>query len=611
MALSIEDYAIIGDTHTAALVGRDCSIDWLCLPRFDSEACFAKLLGTDRNGFWRIAPAAKPRATRRSYLGDSMVLTTEFDVDGGTVAVIDCMPVRETHPEIARVVRGVKGRVDMSMELVVRFDYGSVLPWVRRSDADSLTFIAGPNALSLWTPVDTRGEDFSTVAQFSVSEGQEIPFVLGWTASHEPGPRPIDATFAIRDTEAWWREWADNCKYPGEWGEEVMRSLVTLKGLTYAPTGGIVAAATSSLPETLGGARNWDYRYCWLRDATLTLSSLMVAGYYEEATAWRDWLLRAVAGDPAELQIMYGPAGERRLTEIELDWLAGYEGSRPVRAGNAAADQYQLDVYGEVMNALHQARRSGMGMSDPAWELQKVLLDFIETGWRQPDDGIWEVRGPRRHFTHSKVMAWVAIDRAVKGVETFGLDGPLDKWKALREEIHKEVCSKGWDSDRGTFTQYYGSKELDSSLLMIPLVGFLAPDDPRVAGTVDAIERELMHDGLVLRYVTSEGGEVDGLSGREGAFLACSFWMVDNLALLGRRKEARAMFERLLSLRNDLGLLSEEYDPVAKRLVGNFPQAFSHVSLVNSAYNLSSVDKLGHPTVAGLSSLPVGGAMGA
>ncbi len=611
MALSIEDYAIIGDTHTAALVGRDCSIDWLCLPRFDSEACFAKLLGTDRNGFWRIAPAAKPRATRRSYLGDSMVLTTEFDVDGGTVAVIDCMPVRETHPEIARVVRGVKGRVDMSMELVVRFDYGSVLPWVRRSDADSLTFIAGPNALSLWTPVDTRGEDFSTVAQFSVSEGQEIPFVLGWTASHEPGPRPIDATFAIRDTEAWWREWADNCKYPGEWGEAVMRSLVTLKGLTYAPTGGIVAAATSSLPETLGGARNWDYRYCWLRDATLTLSSLMVAGYYEEATAWRDWLLRAVAGDPAELQIMYGPAGERRLTEIELDWLAGYEGSRPVRAGNAAADQYQLDVYGEVMNALHQARRSGMGMSDPAWELQKVLLDFIETGWRQPDDGIWEVRGPRRHFTHSKVMAWVAIDRAVKGVETFGLDGPLDKWKALREEIHKEVCSKGWDSDRGTFTQYYGSKELDSSLLMIPLVGFLAPDDPRVGGTVDAIERELMHDGLVLRYVTSEGGEVDGLSGREGAFLACSFWMVDNLALLGRRKEARAMFERLLSLRNDLGLLSEEYDPVAKRLVGNFPQAFSHVSLVNSAYNLSSVDKLGHSTVAGLSSLPVGGAMGA
>jgi GH15 family glucan-1,4-alpha-glucosidase len=596
VALPIEDYAIIGDTHTAALVSRDCSIDWLCLPRFDSEACFAKLLGTDRNGFWKLFPAGQVKAVRRRYAGNSMVLTTEIETDGGTVEVVDCMPVRETHPEVARVVRGVKGRVDMRMDLVVRFDYGSVLPWVRRSDARSLVFVAGPNALCLWTPVDTRGEDFSTVASFSVSEGQEVPFVLGWSASHDPPPRPSDAIYAIRDTEAWWRGWADECRSPKEWGDAVVRSLLTLKSLTYAPTGGIVAAATTSLPEALGGSRNWDYRYCWLRDATLTLSSLMAAGYYEEATAWRNWLLRAVAGDPAELQIMYGPAGERRLTEIELDWLAGYEGSRPVRAGNAAADQYQLDVYGEVMNALHKARGSGMGESmgeagDPAWALQKVLIDFIETGWRQPDDGIWEMRGPRRHFTHSKVMAWVAIDRAVKGIEAFGLDGPLDKWKALRQEIHKEVCTKGWDSDRKTFTQYYGSKELDSSLLMIPLVGFLPPDDQRVRGTVEAIERELISDGLVLRYETSDGGEVDGLTGREGAFLACSFWMVDNLALLGRRDEARAMFERLLSLRNDLGLLSEEYDPVAKRLVGNFPQAFSHVSLVNSAYNLSAVDE--------------------
>ncbi len=584
--MRIEDYGMIGDTHTAAIVGKDGSIDWLCLPRFDSPACFAALLGNESNGYWRIAPAGDVKSVKRSYMGDSLVLETEFETSTGKAVVIDCMPPREYHPHVSRLVWGVEGRVDMRMEMVVRFDYGSVLPWVS-SDTGLLNIIAGPQALSLWTPVPTKGEDFTTVAEFTVSKGQEIPFSLSWRPSHEPPPRPVAADFSVRETFKWWQEWADACTYKGRWRDVVLRSLLTLKALTYAPTGGIVAAATTSLPEQLGGSRNWDYRYCWLRDATLTLSSLMTAGYVQEAASWRDWLLRAVAGDPSELQIMYGPAGERRLLESEIDWLEGYEGAKPVRVGNAAAGQYQLDVYGEVMNSLHQARAHGLHTGGHAWSFQKVLLDFVESGWKEPDDGIWEVRGPRRHFTHSKVMAWVAMDRAVRGVESMHLDGPVDKWRATAQDIRDEVLAKGWDPERRAFTQYYGSKELDASLLMIHLVGFLPATDERMLGTIDAIQRELMCDGFVQRYQTSDAGTVDGLSGTEGSFLACSFWLVDNLALAGRRDEARKLFERLISVRNELGLLSEEYDPGAGRLVGNFPQAFSHVSLVNSAANLS------------------------
>ncbi len=600
MALRIEDYGLIGDTHTAAIVGRDGSIDWCCFPRFDSEACFSSLLGDASNGYWRIAPAESPRpgtgapllGTRRRYRGDSLVLETEFELPTGTVRVIDCMPVREDHPEIVRVVEGVSGRVDMRMDLCIRFGYGSTIPWVRRLDG-LLTAVAGPDALALWTPVATRGEDMTTVAELTVQAGQRVPFVLSWYPSNERPPRPVDADYSLDDTASWWEEWSSlSAVEEGPWRDAVMRSAITLKALTFEPTGGIVAAVTTSLPEAPGGERNWDYRFCWLRDATLTLTALLAAGYHDEAMAWRDWLLRAVAGDPSRLQIMYGASGERNLDERELEWLGGYEGARPVRVGNAAAGQFQLDVYGEMMAALHESRRGGMDPG-PAWDLERALLDFVEDGWRKPDDGIWEVRGPRRHFTHSKVMAWVAMDRAVRDVEEFGLEGPVERWRATRDAIHAEVLAKGYDPDRRTFTQYYGSKALDASVLMIPMVGFLPPEDPRVAGTVDAIQRELVRDGFVLRYDAENAGEVDGLAGREGAFLACSFWLVDNLELTGRRGEALALFERLLSLRNDLGLLSEEYDPVAKRLVGNFPQAFSHISLVNSAVNLGRSSKLG------------------
>jgi GH15 family glucan-1,4-alpha-glucosidase len=594
VALRIEDYAVIGDTHTAAIVGRDGSIDWLCLPRFDSSACFAALVGNERNGFWRIAPRESPDpgtgppllSTKRRYRGDTLVLETEFTVASGTVRVIDCMPIHVGHAEVVRLVEGVSGRVEMRMDLSIRFGYGEVVPWVRKIDG-LLRAIAGPDGLALWTPVNTHGEDLSTVANFAVSEGERVPFVLDWFPSHEHPPHPVDAAFAIEETERWWQEWSELSNCPaGPWRDAIIRSVITLKGLTYAPTGGIVAAATSSLPEALGGSRNWDYRYCWLRDATLTLAALNAAGYHEEALAWRDWLLRAVAGDASKLQIMYGPAGERTLEESELPWLSGYEGAKPVRIGNEAANQYQLDVYGEVISALHESRRFGMDPG-PAWDLEKVLLDFLETGWRDPDDGIWEVRGPRRYFTHSKVMAWVAMDRAVKDVEDFGFEGPVEKWKALRDEIHREVCAKGYDPGRNTFTQYYGSSELDASTLMIPLVGFLPPSDPRVHGTVDAIQKTLTSDGFVMRYDASNASHVDGLSGREGAFLACSFWMVDNLELIGRHDEALSLFKRLVGLSNDVGLLSEEYDPIAKRLVGNFPQAFSHISLVNSAVSLN------------------------
>lgn len=586
--MRIEDYALIGDTHTAALVGRDGSIDWACLPRFDSPACFAKLLGNQENGYWRIAPAGAVTATRRRYRGDTLVLETEHDTAAGTVRVIDCMPVRERYPEVVRLIEGVRGRVAMRMDLVVRYDYGSVVPWVRNLDG-RLSIVAGPDSLCLWSPIETRGEDLTTVAEFSISEGQVATFVLTWHPSHLPAPRPSDSRFVVAETERYWTAWAQRCTNHGQWREAVVRSLLTLKALTYHPTGGIVAAPTTSLPETLGGPRNWDYRFCWLRDATLTLQSLMAAGYHAEAGAWREWLLRAVAGDPAQLQIMYGAAGERRLDELELAWLRGYEGSRPVRVGNAAASQYQLDVYGEVMDSLHQARVLKVARDDgSAWSLQCALVGFLEDGWHQPDDGLWEVRGPRRHFTHSKVMAWVALDRAVKGVEDLGLEGPLARWKAIRSAIHAEVMDKGWNAKIGAFTQYYGSDRLDASLLMIPLVGFLAPEAPQVVATVDAIAAGLSQNGFILRYQAEESSAVDGLSGREGAFLACSFWMADALAMMGRRDEATTLFEKLLALRNDVGLLSEEYDPVAGRLVGNFPQAFSHVGLINTAFNLSA-----------------------
>lgn len=585
MTLPIEDYGLIGDLNTAALVGRDCSIDWLCLPRFDSAACFSKLLGNDDHGRWRIAPKGSTLATHRRYRGESLVLESEFVTEEGTARVIDCMPIRQKHPEVIRLVEGVRGRVTMEMTLTMRFGYGQVVPWVRRVDG-TLVAIAGPDGLSLWTPVECFGRDFSTVAEFTVSEGQRIPFSLTWFPANEEPPRPVDAGFAIQDTELWWTEWSAQCTYQGEYREAVIRSLITLKALTYAPTGGIVAAATTSLPETLGGARNWDYRFCWLRDATLTLESLMRGGFYEEAMAWRNWLLRASAGDPSQLQIMYGAAGERRLEEWEVDWLPGYEGSSPVRIGNAAAGQFQLDVYGEVMSALYEsAQRCETG--DSSWAFQLALMEFVEEGWREPDDGIWEVRGPRRHFTHSKVMAWVAIDRAIKTAEEFGFEGPIARWKGIRKEIHDQVCDLGFNTTKGSFTQYYGSDELDASLLMIPLVGFLPAHDPRMRGTIEAIERELVDGGFVLRYRTKDTGDVDGLTGREGAFLACSFWLADCLSMLGRNHDARELLERLIGLRNDLGLLSEEYDAVLGRLVGNFPQAFSHVSLVNSASKIS------------------------
>ena len=590
MPLRIEDYALIGDTHTAALVGRNGSLDWLCLPRFDSGACFAALLGDERHGRWLLSPAGAVRKTRRRYRPGTLVLETEFETEEGVVRITDCMPVRQQYPDVLRVVEGVRGRVPMRMELIIRFDYGSIVPWVRNIEG-TLYAVGGPDALCLRTPAETRGEGLTTVADFTVKEGQRVPFVLTWHPSFKSMPEPIDAERSLAETEAWWREWSARCTYDGEWRELVLRSLITLKALTYAPTGGIVAAATTSLPEFVGGVRNWDYRYCWLRDSTFTLYALMIAGYKEEAAAWRDWLLRAVAGDPKQLQIMYGPTGERRLPELVLEWLPGYEGSSPVRIGNAAVRQLQLDVYGEVIDTMHQARRTGIDADEPSWALQKKLLDFLESGWAQPDEGIWEVRGPRRHFTHSKVMAWVAMDRAVKTVEGFGLSGPVERWRRIRAEIHEEVCAKGYDSQRRAFTQFYGSKELDASLLMMPLVGFLPPQDERIQGTVEAIERELCQNGFVLRYRTDVSASVDGLPPGEGAFLACTFWLADNYALAGRYGDARRLFESLVGLCNDVGLLSEEYDPHAKRLVGNFPQAFTHVSLVNTALNLSKEKK--------------------
>jgi GH15 family glucan-1,4-alpha-glucosidase len=586
MAVPIEDYALIGDTHTAALVSRQGSIDWLCLPRFDSPACFAALLGDRSNGRWLLAPAGPVREVRRRYQGDTLVLETEYRTDDGVVRVVDCMPPRQWDPDVARIVEGVRGRVPMRMELTIRFDYGSIVPWVRHIDG-ALHAVAGPDSVWLRTPVPVRGENWTSLADFTVAEGERVPFMLTWHASHRPAPRRIDPVQALGDTEAWWGQWASRIDYGGGWQDAVIRSLLTLKALTYAPTGGIVAAPTTSLPEQLGGVRNWDYRYCWLRDATFTLSALMLAGLADEATAWREWLLRAVAGQPRQMQILYGVGGERRITEQELDWLGGYEGSRPVRVGNAAVHQFQLDVYGEVMDTLHLGRHIGLESDEPAWDLQQALLEFLESKWREPDEGIWEIRGPRRHFTHSKMMAWVALDRAIKAVELSGHQGPVDRWRAVRRELHDEVCREGYDTERDTFVQFYGADHLDASLLLIPLVGFLPAGDPRVKGTVAAIQRELMVDGLVHRYPPEGSQSVDGLPPGEGAFLACTFWLADNLALMGRREEALTIFERLLTLRNDVGLLAEEFDPASGRQLGNFPQAFSHVALVNTANYLS------------------------
>jgi GH15 family glucan-1,4-alpha-glucosidase len=583
--LPIEDYAVVGDTQTAALVGNDGSVDWLCLPRFDSGAMFAALLGGPENGRWLLAPAGPVRRVRRRYRGESLMLETEFETDDGTVRLIDFMPPRGDAADLVRIVEGVHGRVPMRMELRGRFDYGLVVPWVYR-DTHDLVAVAGPDAAWLRTPVPTELRDHTARAEFSVGAGDDAPFVLTWKPSHRPAPRPFAAREALARTEDHWRAWISHCTYRGEWRDAVVRSLLTLKALTYAPTGGIVAAVTTSLPEQLGGMRNWDYRYCWLRDATITLQALLYSGYTDEAAEWRRWLLRAIAGDPARMQIMYGIAGERRLDEYVAHWLPGYDGG-PVRIGNAAAEQFQLDVYGEVMDALHQARSTGLKRDDTSWALQVTLMHFVEEHWADPDEGIWEVRGGRKDFTHSKLMAWVAADRAVAAVERFGLPGPADRWRALRDEIRRDILDRGYDADRGTFTQYYGSRELDAALLMVPLVGFLPADDPRMHGTVAAIERELLRDGFVQRYTQPPGIGVDGLPAGEGAFLACTFWLADNYALQGRHDEARDAFERLLALRNDVGLLSEEYDPKAGRLVGNFPQAFSHVPLIETARTLS------------------------
>jgi GH15 family glucan-1,4-alpha-glucosidase len=586
----IEDYALLGDLQTAALVSRSGSVDWLCFPRFDSAACFAALLGDAENGRWLLAPTVSATSTRR-YLHDTLVLETTWHADDGSIArVLDFMPPRGDAPDMVRIVEGVKGRVHMRSELTVRFGYGRIVPWVRKRTHEDNTRVAlaGPDALCFRTPAETRGEDLRTISEFAVDEGERVPFGLTWFPSHEDVPEPIDPEQALADTETFWREWSEQCDVdlPPEWAAVVRRSLIVLKALTYDPTGGIVAAATTSLPEWIGSVRNWDYRYCWLRDATLTLVALLQGNHKEEAVAWRRWLLRAVAGDPADVQVMYGVAGERRLTESELPWLAGYEGSQPVRIGNAASEQFQLDVYGEVIDALYQARVLGIGIDPQAWRIQLLALDHLQDAWRQPDEGIWEIRGERRHFVHSKVMTWVAFDRAVRTVENQGLEGPVDRWREVRDEIHREVCERGFDEEVGSFTQSYGSKEIDASLLLLPLVGFLPADDPRVRGTIEAVERELLQDGFVLRYLTREEG-VDGLPAGEGVFLPCSFWLANCYEQIGRHDEAEALFERLVGLSNDLGLLSEEYDPKEKRLLGNFPQAFTHLALVTTAFNVA------------------------
>ena len=604
MPLPIEQYALIGDTETAALVGSDGSIDWLCLPCFDEPAVFAALLGDEQHGRWLVAPEGDVTSVRRQYRGDTMVLETEFTTPDGVAVVIDFMPISEGRTSLVRVVEGRSGTVRMHTDLRLRFDYGSIVPWVRHVD-DGIVAVGGRDAVVVRASVPLEGQDLSTVASFDVGVGEQVTFSLTRFPSYEATPTADehgDPLVALVRTESWWRDWISRCTVPDEWADAARRSLLTLKALTFAPTGGVVAAPTTSLPEQLGGPRNWDYRYCWLRDATFTLHAMLDAGYRHEAEAWSQWLRRAVAGSPDKLQIMYGVTGERRLTEGVLDWLPGYEGSIPVRIGNAASEQFQLDVYGETMEMLHTARRVDMGFSPDSWELARFLVEHVRKVWREPDEGIWEVRGPRRHFVHSKVMAWVAVDRWVKMNEEAPGEGPvdaktLDDWRALRGEIHAEVCARGMDVERGCFTQFFGSTQLDASLLMLALVGFLPPDDPRIVATVEAIEADLLDGDFVLRYRTdvaadtgapaTEDTSVDGLPPGEGAFLLTTFWLIDNLVMIGRVDDARERFAALLALRNDVGLLAEEWDAGSGRMVGNFPQAFSHVGLLNTANNLA------------------------
>ncbi|MEJ0074406.1 MAG: glycoside hydrolase family 15 protein [Alphaproteobacteria bacterium] len=585
----IEDYALIGDCESAALVGANGSIDWLCWPRFDSDACFAALLGTPEHGRFKIAPRGKITHTSRRYRPDTLILETRFETDEGAVTLLDFMPIRGKNPDCVRIVIGERGRVTMCAELILRFGYGATVPWVRKLGDGTLRAIAGPDMVVLRTPVHLRGENLTTVGEFSVGEGDRVPFVMSYGPSHLPAPAAFSADAALADTEAFWREWTRKGRVHGPWRDIVVRSLITLKALTYLPSGGIVAAPTTSLPERIGGNRNWDYRFCWLRDATLTLLAGMNAGYYEEAQAWRDWLTRAIAGRPEQMGVMYGVSGERRLTEWEVSWLPGYENSAPVRIGNAAHEQLQLDVFGEVMDTLHQGRRGGLAASEAGWDVQIALLRHLATIWKEPDHGIWEVRTGPMHFTYSKAMCWVAFDRAIKSAEMFGLPGEVKRWRKLCGEIHDQVCRKAWNARRNTFTRSYGSRDLDASLLLLAPIGFLKPDDPRYRSTVEAIERHLVVDGLVLRYDSLKSK--DGLPAGEGAFLACSFWLADAYLLLGRRDDAEKLFRRLIGLCNDLGLLAEEYDPRAKRQLGNFPQAFSHVALLNTAFNLTRAEK--------------------
>jgi len=589
MTLRIEDYALIGDLGSAALVGRNGSIDWLCWPRFDSDACFAALLGTPDNGRWLIGPNDPNAKITRRYRPNTLILETRFETDTGTAVLTDFMPPRHTHSHLMRMITCEYGQVDLHGELILRFGYGQTVPWLTRIDRHTARAIAGPDMVVLRSSVPFHGEDFKTVGDFTIREGECFTFSLTYAPSHDELPHALDVSASLDSTERYWNEWVARNKIDGPYDDAVVRSLITLKALTYAPTGGMVAAPTTSLPEWIGGVRNWDYRFCWLRDATLTLLALMNAGYYDEARAWRDWLLRAAAGSPGQIQIMYGIQGERRLTEWTVPWLDGYEKSQPVRIGNAAYSQLQLDIFGEVMDALHQARVGGLGHQEAGWDLERALLVHLEKIWTLPDEGIWEVRGERQHFTYSKVMAWVAFDRAIKSAELLDLPGPLERWRSLRDRIHKDVCTNGYDAELNSFTQHYGSRELDASLLLLPELGFLPPEDPRIRGTVEAIERTLMRDGLLLRYDTAKTD--DGLPPGEGVFLACSFWLVDAYLMLGRVDDAENLFQRLLALRNDLGLLAEQYEPRSQRQVGNFPQAFSHLALVNTASNLSHYRK--------------------
>jgi GH15 family glucan-1,4-alpha-glucosidase len=597
MTQRIEDYALIGDLATAALVGSDGSIDWFCVPRFDSPACFAALLGNENNGHWQIAPLGGRKVTRR-YRGDSLVLETRFETEQGVATVTDCMPVHgraRNKTTIVRLVRCERGPVQMRMDFILRFDYGRTVPWVRRNDF-GLTAVCGPNAIDLRTPLKLTSENFRHFVDFTIGEGEEIPFILNYHNSIEPQPGPEDAQVLIKETERWWQKWADGCHCDVHWRDAVVRSLVTLKALSHAATGGIIAAPTTSLPELIGGPRNWDYRFCWLRDATLTLYSLLMSGLSEEAKAWRDWLLRVAAGLPSQLQTIYSVDGDRLLPEAKIDWLSGYEGSTPVRIGNLAHRQLQLDIYGEILDVFSVSRRAGIAETEDSWAVQTALVEYLETGWRKVDNSIWEVRGPRRQFTHSKVMCWVALDRAVRAIEEAGLPGPLEKWKKLRDTIHAEICRRAFNPEKNSFVQFFGGTTLDAALLQMPMLGFLPASDPRIVGTVAAIERELSYGGFIRRYTPAPS--IDGLPGVEGVFLPCSFWLADNYLMADRTDEAAALFERLLTLRNDVGLLSEEYDPESRRQLGNFPQAFSHVGLINTAWNLTRHDETTHSHLA-------------